>query len=490
MSLTSLESIISPDSKGPEVKSSFRWGRGTTAAIPWVLLLGFALLAWLLFGDRLQRSTPVNVESVVTVRQSSDSISSNPSRNVKGQDPWESQMLFQASGWIEPDPLPIKATALVNGVIKSVAVLEGEAVTQGQLLAELISEDFELDLETAQSDLSALQAGGKAHESAIDAAQARIVTLDKLVEAGRMKCLELEDRRERLETVGAGAISEEALTLARLRLDTHASEVEALAISRVELESELSRLEAMRLEVSSRVRRAETEVARRELALARTEIRAPVDGIILRLLAVPGQKRMLLMDDADSATVAILYQPDSLQARIDVPLEEAAQLTVGQSVRMRSNFLANRIFRGTVTRIAGEADLQRNTLQAKVRVENPDHRLRPDMLCRAEFLASTSLSSDLGGRVSDEGSSGGDRIALYVPETALFERSGDKAIVWAVSSLGDRVERRSLTLGSESRDGYVNVHSGIRPGDQVVISPSADLVDGERINLQPVSEKP
>ena len=41
-----------------------------------------------------------------------------------------------------------------------------------------------------------------------------------------------------------------------------------------------------------------------------------------------------------------------------------------------------------MTRIVGEADLQRNTLQAKVRVEDPDHRLRPDMLCRAEFLAS------------------------------------------------------------------------------------------------------
>ncbi|NRB73562.1 MAG: biotin/lipoyl-binding protein, partial [Verrucomicrobiales bacterium] len=63
-------------------------------------------------------------------------------------------MLFQASGWIEPDPLPIKATALVNGVVECVGVLEGEVVKQGQILAELISEDFELDLETAESDLT------------------------------------------------------------------------------------------------------------------------------------------------------------------------------------------------------------------------------------------------------------------------------------------------------------------------------------------------
>jgi hypothetical protein len=78
--------------------------------------------------------------------------------------------------------------------------------------------------------------------------------------------------------------------------------------------------------------------------------------VILRLLAVPGDKRMLAMDHPDSSTIAILYQPDHLQARIDVPLADAVGLVVGQRVRVRSNLLPDRLFRGTVTRIVGEAE--------------------------------------------------------------------------------------------------------------------------------------
>ena len=109
--------------------------------------------------------------------------------------------------------------------------------------------------------------------------------------------------------------------------------MDALKISRVELESNLNSLEATRKEYEAKILRAEVEVKRRRLALERTNITSPIDGVVLRLLAVPGQKRMLDMDDPDSATVAILYQPGELQARIDVPLEEAAQLNVGQAVR-------------------------------------------------------------------------------------------------------------------------------------------------------------
>ena len=44
-------------------------------------------------------------------------------------------MLFQASGWIEPDPLPIKSTALVDGVVQEVHVLEGQLVKKGEIIA-------------------------------------------------------------------------------------------------------------------------------------------------------------------------------------------------------------------------------------------------------------------------------------------------------------------------------------------------------------------
>ena len=53
-------------------------------------------------------------------------------------------------------------------------------------------------------------------------------------------------------------------------------------------------------------------------------------------------------------------QNEKLQARIDVPLTEASKLSIGQKVEISCSFLPNLKFNGQVTRIVGEADLQRS----------------------------------------------------------------------------------------------------------------------------------
>lgn len=494
---SSLQSILNSRHKGAPQAANSRPGAAIALIVPWLLFAGFISLSLLLFGDRLVKATHVEVETVVTVRAAvSDPASAGitPPAEQRVVDPWASAMLFQASGWIEPDPLPIKATALLDGVVNDVSVLEGETVSQGQALATLVREDFELNLASAESQLRSIEARDKANEQAILAASAQILTLEKKVMAGHRKRLELEDRRDRLASATGGAVSDGEVVQSGLQVQTHQSEIDALDATRAELESEVARLVATREEYAAGIELARTEIDRRKLALDRTEIRSPVDGVVLRLFAVPGQKLMLGMDDPDSSTVAILYQPGHLQSRIDVPLEEAAQLSVGQAVRIRSNFLPDRLFKGTVTRIVGEADLQRNTLQVKVRISEPDPRLRPEMLCRAEFLASPAdgKGSVLSGGAEAEAGSGiaeiSERVSVFVSERAFVEREATTALVWAVDFSGDRIESRRIELGHEQRDGYLAVRSGLRPGDRVVINPSRDLVAGERIESRNTAE--
>jgi multidrug efflux pump subunit AcrA (membrane-fusion protein) len=185
---------------------------------------------------------------------------------------------------------------------------------------------------------------------------------------------------------------------------------------------------------------------------------------------------MLGMDNPESATVAILYQPDSLQARIDVPLEQAAGLFPGQPVWIRTNLLPDKQFRGKVDRIVGEADLQRNTLQAKVLLLDSDPRLRPEMLCRAEFLASSQ-----GETNSVSSSTGGKKLLLFIPTAALTKRSGDEATVWVVDPLNPIIKSQVVRLGVEQRDGEQQITDGLRPGQKVVINPASDLQEGDRI---------
>lgn len=456
------------------------WRFRVAALVPWALLAGFALLLAVVLGDRLVPAREVAIASVVTVESGDDEVGG---RTASG-DPFDAPMLFQASGWVEPDPYPILATALVDGVVDAVEVLEGETVEKGQLLATLIDDDAALDVRTAESRLASLEAQAAAHHGLIAVTEAEIATLGKQVLAAEAKRDELADEARRFARLGAGSVAEREVAQARLRVATQEAEIEALVASEQELRGRLRQLTEVANDFKARVGEAETELARRRLALDRTRIESPVDGIVLRLLSVPGQKKMLEMDDRDSAVVAILYRPEKLQARIDVPLAEAARLAVGQPVRLRSSFLPDRAFRGNVTRIVGEADLQRNTLQAKVRIDDPDPRLRPEMLCRAEFLAPSSEKSSTREEEGGSAAASG-RVEVFVPEAALTDISGDTAKVWRIDDSGDRVALREVALGAERREDHRRVREGLKPGDRVVLAPPADLESGQRVAPEP-----
>ncbi len=177
---------------------------------------------------------------------------------------------------------------------------------------------------------------------------------------------------------------------------------------------------------------AAIEVEKARLALDRTKISAPISGRVLRLSVAPGDKRMLAMDEADSSTIAILYNPENLQVRVDVPLADAAGLMVGQPVKIHCSLLPEREFRGEVTLITGQADLQRNTLQAKVRILDPVDVLRPEMLCRAEFLTQSAAAT-----ASSSAPAAGGTLSLWIPEKAMTDGK-----VWVCDPQTKRVVMR------------------------------------------------
>lgn len=442
-------------------------------ALPVLLLCAFLLLIGLLFGERFVPSRPVELVSVVTQRASSPEAQSGAPAASDAAALFEGSPLFQASGWMEPDPLPIRVTALYAGVVDTVEVLEGERVAKGQLLATLIDQDALLDLATAQALLAEREAALSNANAGARESVASLQTLSLQIEAASARLEELGDEATRLGRAGSEVFPERDLVQANLRARTQEAQIQALQARRAELEAMLESRRAAVEQAGHALRRAETELARRQLALDRTRIHSPVDGIVQKLYVAPGMKRMLGMDALDSATVAKIYQPESLQARIDVPLEEAARLSIGQPVRLRSSLFPNRVFQGRVTQIVGQADLQRNTLQAKVALLDPDPKLRPEMLCRAEFLPASAQAGE--GREPV-----GERVAVFVPESALLGE-GAAPTVWKLDASGQRAMRQSLELAGERREGYLRVRAGLKPGDRVVVNPPADLQAGERI---------
>ena len=464
--------------------------------LPAIIVTASTLIFAWFFRDYFLPSEEVRVAPVVLITDIEQPEVASPDSTVEAHSgvpversderDFSAAMRFQAAGWFEPDPLPIRATALVDGVVDQVHVLEGEEVTKGQLLASLIAEDTQLKLDAAKRDLASIEAEHHVHLAMIPAVNAEADSVRDHIAAEKAKLEELSDRLERMGNLSKGTISDQELEAARLAVESQKAEVAAL---QSDLAVKLAKLESINTQsdmFDARIAGAKVAVEREALAHSRVNVHSPVDGIVLELKAAPGQKKMLGMDDPDSATIAVLFETGKLQARVDVPLADASGLVPGQAAMITTDFLPNAEFRGRVTRIVGSADLQRNTLQAKVRVFDPDPRLRPEMLCRVKFLQAVAGAGtggdDSNAAIKAESLS---TSALFVPVEALFDRSDEngRASVWAVDAAGTSCTRKLVELGKLKIENHVLVRSGLRAGERVILPPHDQLAEGRRVRI-------
>jgi HlyD family secretion protein len=431
--------------------------RRSALLLPLAILGGFLLLFLLLFRDRLIPATSVRVTPAIAVEEKSSGVSPTLSNSGK--------MIFQASGWIEPDPLPIKATALTDGVVDEVIVLEGQLVKKGELLATLIDADAKLEVAEATAELEMAKSEFEAHCTLTQITLSQMDSQKAGQAADQANAEEASERLRRFEQAETSSVELERIN-ARFENSRRQSALAARKAKIEELSHQLTKTAYEAAAMQAKIHVSEAALEKAKLMLSRTRITAPVDGRVLRLTAAPGQKKMLAMEDEDSSTIAVLYNPAQLQVRVDVPLADAAGLSIGQKTKVRCNLLPDQIFEGEVTRITGEADLQRNTLQAKVRITAPDKRLRPEMLCRVEFLETAAIAGPTGEVTS---------IAVYVPESAV--RDG---VVWICDPDTKRASRRQV-VSSGIRENLHRIDQGIRPGEWVILEPS-DLREDQRLH--------
>ncbi len=127
--------------------------------IPGVLLVGFlGLVAWAA-RDAVSPPAPVWVTPVLA---------------SQSQSQHEGTPLFQATGWIEPRPTPIRVAALAPGVVEQLLVVENQAVKAGEPGAELVKQDAELAYQRAQANVKLREAELLEAEAGMTAATTRL----------------------------------------------------------------------------------------------------------------------------------------------------------------------------------------------------------------------------------------------------------------------------------------------------------------------------
>ncbi len=420
----------------------------------------------------------------------------------------------QAAGWIEPSPYPVFATALTDGVVEEMLVLEGDRVHKGQPVARLVAADARLGVAKAEADVRRRRAARDAArqefttlvgphraervaEAKFAAAEASIAQFAADDAMAKATLAELEDDLARKNTLAdGGGVSPSELAKLGFRVNAQRAAVVALVARRSMLEAAraeaAAELDAARqgrellIRETAALEEAEAELASADamlreatLRLERTEIKAPIDGVVLARMVSPGMMVSTAAASTEGGRVLSLFDPTRLQVRADVPNADIALVGVGQSTEVRVEALPDTVLHGEILRITSQADIAKNTVQVKVLLKDPPAELRPDMLCRVKIHAGrqTGSAPSATGAIGNSAPSGRQR--LFVPKALV--RDGHVVIAGPLRDGVGRTEIRTVTLGREERDGWIEVTDGVRPGD-IVLDPQ-QVSDGDRVRV-------
>jgi len=363
---------------------------------------------------------------------------------------------------------------LYDGIVNEVFVLEGDTVKKGQKLVSLVNDDARLALMFAQAQLD--EANFKEAElfSEIKLSESSLKKANNILNQHIAIQEEQIDYINRLESLPIGAVPSVDLYQARKKADSLKFSTQGATANVEESEGRIELLSNQLNSLRSITESRKILWEKAELDFNRTLILSPINGVVLRLLASPGKRLMRQMDAPDSSTALIIFEADKLQARIDVPLADASKLSLNQKVEIVCSILPELKFEGILTRISGEADLQRNTLQVKVRILNPDDRLRPEMLCRAKFLLDTENSKSKNSANS---------LGVFVPFTLKPENNQSIKELWIIGADGRSAELRKVRFGNEINNQYISVISGLNAGDLIILNPPSSLKSGDRIKI-------
>jgi RND family efflux transporter MFP subunit len=193
---------------------------------------------------------------------------------------------------------------------------------------------------------------------------------------------------------------------------------------------------------------------------------APFDGVITQRKVDVGS---LVQGNATSGTFMFeIMQEDVIRVSAFVPQDAAFGVAPGVDAVVRVPEIPDREFPGTVTRIADALEPGTRTLLTEVDIPNPDGALTPGIYCTVEFRIPRKTPS------------------LSVPADAIiFNRNGMQV---AVVSNG-RAELRKVGVKRDLGT-RVEVDSGIKAGDQVILNPPVTLVDGSKVQLRPTAAAP
>ncbi len=324
--------------------------------------------------------------------------------------------------------------AEITGVVLERHITEGDRVNPGDLLITLRDDDLAARMREAEAALEQLRTSRR--PQAMAALKQSQTQLEQAIR-------EAKRRRDLYQTE---SISKEIYEKAEQVLAfAQASEEQSKLLS-----NSLAPGASEELILIERLNAAQA-------ALARTQIKSQVSGIVLTRNVVPGdivQPGRLLLEIAKEGSIEILIPVDERNLGV---------LALGQPARCIADAYPSQPFNAQINFIAPTIDPQRGTVDVRLTVEPPPDFLRQDMTVTATIQTNQR-----------------DK-AITVSNDLIKESKDGHGLIWIVHD--GRVIAQPVKLGLRGLSA-TEITEGLKPDDQIVLSATVKL--GERVRSRNV----
>lgn len=313
--------------------------------------------------------------------------------------------------------------------IKQILVEEGDVVKQGQVIAVLDNSVLQAQINEARADIESNQAVVGQRQAAL--AQARAT----LAEAQR-------NLQRYQELANAGAISRQELDT---RATTAATAREAVRVAQANISS-----------ASADVRSSRASLAQLQTQLGQTLVRAPASGLIAEATAKVG--------DVANGTQRLfsIIENGALELQAQVPATQLPQVNINAPAVVTYDADPRVRLQGRVRDILPLVNPESRIATVRINLP-PTSLLRSGMFARAAITTATMSG-------------------VTVPAKAVLPQPDGSAIVFVLSG-ADIVKAQTIQTGGVPNGGRVEITSGLKPGDSVVVAGAGYLKDGDRVRI-------
>ena len=347
--------------------------------------------------------------------------------------------------------------ANVMGRLVSLTVKEGDTVRAGQVVARIDPVQAASTADAADASLAAQQADARAATSQVRAAQAAL-------DEAQSRAVESSAALERAKQL------RDAGLIAAADFDRVAATDAAATAQVASAKASVERAQQAAAAGDGRVAQGRAERARARDQLSKTDITAPIDGVVTRLEVEVGEMVVIGVQNQPGTILMVISDLSAINAEVKVAEADVMRLATGMPATVTLEALPGQRFPGRIVEIGASAlpplgaQAAAREFRVRVRLDPTTIPLRPGLTCDAEIVAVER------------------RNVIAVPLQAVVERNGQSGVFTVADGAARFTPVKAGIIGGLS----IEV-DGLAEGATIVSGPIQalrDLADGDAVRVE------